>query len=222
MKLRSSKLFRNKEHGDDRYLRYRKNKTPVFVVLDGVSCASGAAASQLTKHKLKRCKPSSADALVECITQFHTWLTRHVGDEAQTTITACVIEGQVAKTVSVGDSPIYLVDSKRATIRKINRLDSIPGDPSAVTQVIGAGEISPHVQTTKLPARGYLLLCTDGVSDNLTEKELLDVCSGTSHPSVVKRRLKRALKACKRENKGHVYGEFKPDDQTALIIRFKH
>ncbi len=220
MLITSSKYFRNREHGDDRFFRYKKKGVRVFGVLDGVSCASGAVASQLATKWIKRRKPTTIEEVVESIQAFHDWITRHLGDTTQTTIAVAILSKGKIEVASVGDSPVYLVDNNGCSIAQVNELDSWPDDPAVVTQVVGADDIEVNVSELKLPRKGFVLLCSDGVSDNLSMEDLFALCVGMPRARTVVKRLRQTMRKLRKTGKGHVYDSFKPDDETAVVVRF--
>jgi protein phosphatase len=117
--------------------------------------------------------------------------------EGGTTITAAVIIGDLAYIAHVGDSRIYLVH--KGTIEQVTR------DHSLVQRLIELGQLTPeeatdHKQpnvlyralgqndtvevdtlTRRLPPHSYLLLCSDGLWNQVSENEILDLV--TKHPA---------------------------------------
>lgn len=116
--------------------------------------------------------------------------------EGGTTITGAVVIGDLAYIAHVGDSRIYLIN--KGSIEQITR------DHSLVQRLIELGQLTPeeatdHKQpnvlyralgqnesvevdtlTRRLPPYSKLLLCSDGLWNQVADKEILDIV--TKHP----------------------------------------
>jgi len=125
-----------------------------------------------------------------------------------TTLVAVTIRGRTAEIIHIGDSRAYLIEKK--TIRRLTK------DHSVVEEMVERGQISPeeaehHPQkhlitravgvdpqvsadhtTIKLRFGSKLLLCSDGLSNALTDQEILDICRESRRPDRVCRRLAAA------------------------------
>lgn len=122
-----------------------------------------------------------------------------------TTLVAVSIRGRNAEIINVGDSRAYLIERK--TIRQITR------DHSVVADMVDRGELTPeeaehhpqkHLITRavgvdpeveadhfllKLRLGSKLLLCSDGLSNALSEQELLSLCLESRKPERICHRL---------------------------------
>ena len=122
-----------------------------------------------------------------------------------TTLVAATIRGRTAEIVNIGDSRVYLIDRK--TIRRITK------DHSLVESLVASGQLTPeeaehHPQkniitraigvdpivaadhfTVKLHIGNKLLLCSDGITNALSEQELYAICTESRKPDRICRRL---------------------------------
>lgn len=122
-----------------------------------------------------------------------------------TTLVAALTNGQRAWIINVGDSRCYLADGE--SIRQISR------DHSLVEVLVARGEITreqarthprknlitralgvdrrvaPDMFTVDCPAGGYLLLCSDGLSNQVTSQEILYEILHNGAPDTCCRRL---------------------------------
>jgi serine/threonine protein phosphatase PrpC len=136
------------------------------------------------------------EALVEAVQKANTDVVAQV-PEGGTTITAAIIIGDLAYIAHVGDSRIYLIH--KGNIEQITR------DHSLVQRLIELGQLTPeeavdHKQpnvlyralgqnesvevdtlTRRLPPNSRLLLCSDGLWNQATDGEILDIV--TKHPN---------------------------------------
>lgn len=122
-----------------------------------------------------------------------------------TTLVAATIRGRSAEIINIGDSRAYLIERK--TIHRITQ------DHSVVEGMVERGELTreeaehhpqkhlitravgvdPVVQadhfSVALRMGSKLLLCSDGLSNTLSEQELLALCLESRHPDRICRRL---------------------------------
>lgn len=118
--------------------------------------------------------------------------------EGGTTITAAVVIGDLAYIAHVGDSRIYLIH--KGIIEQVTR------DHSLVQRLIELGQLTPeeavdHKQpnvlyralgqnesvevdtlTRRLPPNSRLLLCSDGLWNQATDSEILDIVTKHQNP----------------------------------------
>ena len=122
-----------------------------------------------------------------------------------TTLVAATVRGRNAEIINVGDSRAYLIE--RRSIKRITR------DHSVVSDMVERGELTPeeaeHHPQKHLITRAVgvdpaveadhfnltlrmgskLLLCSDGLSNMLSEQELLSFCLESRRPDRICRRL---------------------------------
>lgn len=191
--MRSILYHDNLSHGEDAYLRGRK----LFVVLDGVSTSNGKLAVNTVLQHIRRSRRTPA-SIKRAVTLAHGEL---LGKNALTTIVGALRQQETWWVFGVGDSPAYDENGER-----LLPIDAVPGDPAVLTQAIGDGPIEIHEATSDAK---QLLLMTDGVSDNISPGELL----GKNKQQIVS-----IINQYKTANKSRVYGTWKDDDQTILLI----
>lgn len=134
-----------------------------------------------------------------------------------TTLVSAVVVGHRAEVINVGDSRAYLIRDKA--------LEQITHDHSVVAEMVERGELTPeqalHHPNRNLITRAVgvdqtvdsdlfslrlrrgdrLLLCSDGLSNTLSEEELLQLsCAGRSAKKVCHALVNRALEKGARDN----------------------
>lgn len=191
--MRSILYHNNSSHGEDAYLRGRK----LFVVLDGVSASDGKLATTTVLKHLKKAR-RTPDGIKRAIAQAHSEL---LGKNALTTIVGALWQQETWWVFGIGDSPAYDENGER-----LLPIDAVPGDPAVLTQAIGDGPIEIHEATSDAK---QLLLLTDGISDNIDPKEFL---------GLNKKQIRKLIDQYKSANKSRVYGTWKEDDRTILLI----
>ena len=105
-----------------------------------------------------------------------------------TTLSAVFVRKRSAVIANVGDSRVYSIG--RRSVKQLTTDHTLVAamvenglltaedahthpDKHVLTQAIGTmGELSPQVLKTRVPARGRLLLCTDGLHDSLSAAEI--------------------------------------------------
>jgi serine/threonine protein phosphatase PrpC len=131
-----------------------------------------------------------SEILTEAVQKANTAVVANV-PEGGTTITTAVVIGDLAYIAHVGDSRIYLIH--KGNIEQITR------DHSLVQRLIELGQLTPeeavdHKQpnmlyralgqndtvdvdtlTRRLPPHSRLLLCSDGLWNQVTDSEILDI-----------------------------------------------
>ncbi len=140
-----------------------------------------------------------------------------------TTVAVLLVEGGQAHVAHVGDSRVYLI--RDGVLARLTR------DHTVVQQEIDAGRLTPELART-VPHRNYLtqsvgyhgpvepdtitrpievgdifILCSDGVTDPLDDRQLAALASETDAPDLAERLVREALSAG---------GE---DNITAVVVR---
>jgi PPM family protein phosphatase len=118
-------------------------------------------------------------------------------------------------TGNVGDSPILLFPSGEETFRYVStddsHRDSNPGSMWGITQYLGlSDEIDFHARTVDCSPEDMLLICSDGVTDNLLNP---GVRSGMRLPEIA-RRFRSANKIVEEA----LHAGIKADDMTAVLV----
>lgn len=180
----------------------------LLIVSDGVGgAASGEIASQITVHsindslaRLSKSIPAH-DRLIASVEQANYEVRNYSKDVTSckgmsATVTAILIEQDSAYIAQVGDSRAYLI--------RQNRVTQITTDQSLVELLIAKGILTPEEATQHprknvilqaigleeiiqvdikqlcLQQKDYLIVCSDGLSNNVLESELLQIVKNTS------------------------------------------
>ena len=211
----------NTTHGEDSFLvRDLGGDNYLDVVLDGVTGHGGGEASRGVADALRDALMSSVEDLVGVIEEQNSEFYQVGGGRfLLTTITAVLHLDGRTHVVHAGDSPFYLVktDSYHQISGRIGGLMR-PGS----TKVIGSAESLEIIVEEIFPETGdRILLATDGVSDNLSAGELVEVIRVAESPQEVMASIENMIKD--RLDGGTVPhqmgGRYRHDDQTG-IIRF--
>lgn len=206
--------------GDDFFeVKVMENIT-VAVVCDGVGSASqGAEAAKRTSnflvHSLKN-RPKSW-SMEKSIKHFIENINRvlylesmedYEREELVTTLTIVVIEGDRLYGANVGDSRIYLArNGQFAQLSDDHSMDE-EGMENVLTAAMGLEEsVAPYYFENNLLAGDQILLCSDGLYNELTQDDLADgVKIGASFL------VKKASK---------LHNDNLPDDTTAVVLEIK-
>lgn len=206
--------------GDDFFeVKVMENIT-VAVVCDGVgSSVYGAEAAKRTTQFLVQSlknRPRSW-SLEKSIRHFIENINRvlylesmeqYERQELVTTLTLVVIEGDRLYGANVGDSRIYL--SRNGVLAQLSSDHAMDeeGMENVLTAAIGLEEtVEPYYFENNLQPGDRILLCSDGLYNELSEEELVEgIRVGASH--LVK-------KASRKHN------DDLPDDTTAVVIEIK-
>lgn len=111
-----------------------------------------------------------------------------------TTLVAATISGDMLKIANVGDSRLYLVNNTitqittdHSLVEEMVRMGGIDReqarnhpDKNIITRAIGAQtEVKADFFEVRLQADDQILMCTDGVSNMLTDAEIFEILRGT-------------------------------------------
>jgi protein phosphatase len=115
-----------------------------------------------------------------------------------TTLTAAAIVGDLAYVVHVGDSRIYLVTKDgleqitrdHSLVQRLIELDQLTREEANVHpqknvlyRALGQSEnLEVDALTRRLPPNSKLLLCSDGLWNQLNENEIMDIVMKHSNP----------------------------------------
>ena len=211
----------NTTHGEDSFLvRDLGGDNYLDVVLDGVTGHGGGEASRGVAGALGDAPMGSIEDLLGVIEEQNSEFYQVGGGRfLLTTITAVLCLDGSTHVVHAGDSPFYLVktDSHQQISGRIGGVMR-PGS----TKVIGSAESLDMNVVEVFPETGdRILLATDGVSDNLSAGELVEIIRAGKSPQEVITSIENMIK--ERLEGGTVPhqmgGRYRHDDQTG-IIRF--
>ena len=206
--------------GDDFYEVKVMDTITVAVVCDGVGSAmAGAEAAKRTSnfliHSLKNRPKSwtmekSIKHFIENINRvlYMASIEDYEREELVTTLTLVVIEGDRLYGANVGDSRIYL--HREETLEQLSHDHAMDeeGMENVLTSAMGLEEsVSPYYFENNLLSNDQILLCSDGLYNELTQDELADgMKMGASF--LVKKASKK-------------YDDDLPDDTTAVVVEIK-
>jgi len=206
--------------GDDFFGVKVLDDITVAVVCDGVGSAlKGAEAAKRTSdflvHSLKN-RPKSW-TMEKSIQHFIANINRvlylesmeeYGREELVTTLTIVVIEGDRLYGANVGDSRIYLKRKEALTQLSSDHCMDEEGMENVLTSAMGLEEgVAPYYFENNLRSGDRILLCSDGLYNELTEEELSDgIKMGASF--LVKKASKK-------------HDDDLPDDTTAVVLEIK-
>ena len=206
--------------GDDYYAVKVMENITVAVVCDGVgSSEHGAEAAKRTAQFLVQSlknRPRSWSMeksirhFIESINRilYRESIEQYERPEMVTTLALAVIEGDRLYGANVGDSRIYLLrDGTLAQLSSDHAMDE-EGMENVLTAAIGLDEhIEPFFFENNLLAGDRILLCSDGLYNELSDDELIKGM-GVSASHLVKAASKK-------------HRDDLPDDTTAVLLEIK-
>ena len=88
---------------------------------------------------------------------------------------------------------------------------------NGITQALGSGKpITIHVDSVPIFPGDRVLLCSDGIHDNLTDSEIADLLSREARTVVAKNIVLQAVKCSHQDDDDCIRA--KPDDMTAVVV----
>jgi protein phosphatase len=202
----------NDTHGDDAITV----SPPLYAVMDGVTMGDGSYASNHVQRLFDDDTPTTVDGVTRIFAEANNTLYGHRDGGSLTTATAIVVDDDTLHVVYAGDSPAYRI--REGTIEKLTTEHTAPGSTTALTNAIGIGpDYHTAVESTEYKPHDIIVLATDGVSDNVTQKELVDSIGTTANKTL--KAITALLQAKQAADTGHVYDEFKPDDQACIVVQ---
>ncbi len=192
---------RDHEENEDSFLiDMTKN---LFAVADGVTIPFGGkiASEKAITYLKKYFNGNLLESILNCNKKIceEKKKNKRIG---YTTISAIHIKNKFFELVNLGDSPIFLIREE-----KIKKLSESHSFESRLTQVIGMENISPYASSLEVEKNDILILCTDGITNVLSENEILSLKA--KNPKVF---VEKVLEKC--EEKHQVYD----DDKTIIVI----
>lgn len=171
----------------------------LWFVADGMGGhASGDVASRIVRETLLASAEESLEAAVrkahQAVADAAAANTAH--DNMGSTVVAARLNDRLGEVVWVGDSRAYLWRKKELQLitrdhsflellREQENLsdEQLRGHPNKnlVTQTLGIGTPEPSTSTLPLRTGDWLLLCSDGLNDELEDREIAEILG--SHPS---------------------------------------
>jgi serine/threonine protein phosphatase PrpC len=208
-------LHNNAAHGEDHYLvRALGDHAVLDAVMDGVTRRGGGQASRRLADNLAAAPLASADDVVAVLEEVNRQLYQTGGGQfLLTTVAAALCTSGKLSIVSAGDSSIILIrsDSRQQLCRGVRG-----GFIGARKQLV---ELYRAEVTIEPGDR--VILATDGVTDNVTGCELVEIMRRAVSPDEAAGQLHSLLTTRQAEGQlpAPLGGRFRGDDWTA-IIRF--
>ena len=151
-----------------------------------------------------------------------------------TTAAMLYIKNNIYTVCNIGDSPIFLLrdgelktlsveHTEKASYEAIFKKKAEPGRKFPLTQCLGGDMddmlIEPHVLQGELMENDIFLLCSDGISDLITETELQDILScGEELPLIASELEKRALAKGGKDNLTALCVQILPEQNQAKHV----
>lgn len=142
-------------------------------------------------------RPPITEALISAVQKANSDVIAHV-PEGGTTLTAVAVVGDLAYVVHVGDSRVYLITKDgieqltrdHSLVRRLIELDQITEAEAAdhpqknvLYRAIGQSEsLEVDTLTRRLPPNSHLLLCSDGLWNQVESKEIIDIVLNNFNP----------------------------------------
>ncbi len=142
-------------------------------------------------------QPPISEALTTAIEKANAEVLKHVPDGG-TTLTSAVIIGDLAYIAHVGDSRIYLLNKDgieqltrdHSLVQRLIELDQLTPAEAAehpnknmLYRALGQNEaVEVDTLTRRLPPKSKLLLCCDGLWNQVEDREMLDITRQTQNP----------------------------------------
>ncbi|MEC9308679.1 MAG: SpoIIE family protein phosphatase [Chloroflexota bacterium] len=211
----------NSTHGEDSFI-VRDLGENIFldVVLDGVTGHGGGEASQSVAQALEEAQITSIDDVIAILSDMNDDFFQVGGGKyLLTTASIALYSPETIHIVNAGDSPIYHItpDSHRHIASRLGGILKSGG-----TKLIGADN-DLHISQTEIPLQvgDKIVIASDGVSDNVSLQELLEITRSASTPEAASTELKALIDDHLSQGLApQITGaRYRHDDQTA-IIRF--
>jgi serine/threonine protein phosphatase PrpC len=145
-------------------------------------------------------RPPITEVLVESVQKANVDVIASV-PEGGTTLTAVAVIGDLAYIVHVGDSRVYLITNDgleqvtrdHSLVQRLIELDQLTAEEAAdhpqknvLYRAIGQSEaLEVDAITRRLPPNSRLLLCSDGLWNQVEDKEIGEIVMSHDNPQVV-------------------------------------
>ena len=211
----------------------------MWFVADGMGGhANGQVASKIAKSSVLQSDPGKAT--VKQLLAAHEAIIAAAAEDDQlsgmgSTIVLAKLIGQSAEISWVGDSRAYLWRRQQLTqltrdhsflevLRAQNILteEQLRADPRAnlVTQTLGLGDPEPSIAITPLRFGDWILLCSDGLNDELDDAQIAQILAATTNVhSAVDDLVGAALESGGRDNTSVIIIECKGSKGLAYLWR---
>ena len=211
----------NSSHGEDSFLvKDLGNNVFLDVVLDGVTGHGGGEASQNVAQALSTATISSMDNVIEILSEMNSDFYQVGGGKyLLTTASIALYRENTIDILNAGDSPIYHItpDTHQRISSNLGGILRTGG-----TKLIGAdSELHISQKQLDLNPGDKVVVASDGVSDNVSLDELLNILRSSQSPDQASETIKQLIdEHLELGLAPQITGSrYRHDDQTA-IIRF--
>ena len=211
----------NSSHGEDSFLvKDLGNNVFLDVVLDGVTGRGGGEASQNVAQALSTANIISMDNVIEILSEMNADFYQVGGGKyLLTTASIALYRENTIDILNAGDSPIYHItpDTHQRISSNLGGILRTGG-----TKLIGAdSELHISQKQLDLNPGDKVVVASDGVSDNVSLEELLNIVRSSQSPDQASETIKQLIdEHLELGLAPQITGSrYRHDDQTA-IIRF--
>lgn len=189
-----------REHNEDAF--YCDQEAGLAVVADGMGgYAAGEVASDITVKAMAELNPP-ADKLVAALVECHNRITAHADAHSESkgmgaAVVAAKLEEKQLSVCWAGDSRAYLFNREAVTLKAVSRDHSYVQfllsqgqiseaqarahpDRNLVTQCLGLHPPQPELTRVSWSKGDILLMCSDGVTDELPDATIRDLMGESS------------------------------------------
>lgn len=212
-----SDIGKKRAHNEDTF--YANDETKLFMVADGMGGHKGgdkasklavkSAVESFLADGIKDIKNALKKAFIHSATEvFNAGNTFLSLKGMGTTLSAIAIDGNIAHIAHIGDSRIYcirneeifLITNDHSLVNEQVEAGIISEEEARVshlrniiTKAIGHKEIvNPDFSSFNIKKNDIILLCTDGLNNMLSDKEILDIINKNPCSKVVDLLIKEA------------------------------
>lgn len=215
-------LHDNAAHGEDHYLvRVLHDHATLDAIMDGVTGRGGREASQEVAKALCDAPIASPEAVVAVLEEVNQRFYQiSLGRFLLTTASVALCLDSQLHVVSAGDSPVLLIRPDTVQLLSSQGRGFIH---AGIARALGMHETLRQLYRAEVDIvpGDRLVLATDGITDNVTQDELVGIVRCARSPDAAVEQI-QALIASRRAQgvlPEQLGGRFRNDDQTA-ILRF--
>ena len=191
----------------------------LFAVFDGMGGEACGEIASYTAAAEARLFAEQRGSYEEYLYELAERLNERVREETEER--SLVLMGTTAAMLQVSGEDIYILNAGDSRIYKLSRHElrqiseehiAVTGSGKAITKFIGLPEghsLNPYIAMGKYKAGDIFLLCSDGVTDMLSDDEILDIIDDKRELSESARALVDAALS-----RGGI------DNTTAILLRF--
>ena len=212
----------NSTHGEDTFvIKDLGDNAYLDAVMDGVTHHGGEEASRSVAEAITAASITSPEDVVALLAEQNAEFFQVGGGRfLLTTASVALYLGGRVYVISAGDSPIFHIKSD--SFQQLSgRIGGILRMGTA--QAIGANQdLVLHRAEAEVSPGDWIVVASDGVSDNLKSGELVDLIRQVGTPEAAAAKIKETidLRLSQGITPELLGGRFRHDDQTAIFRRF--